>query len=74
MSIEIIGTSGTVEYKNTVNQKRTSYTRKDISVSRVGNKFEMLSNDYSEQFDFSDVTAPVTANASALLDAINDLI
>ncbi len=74
MAIEITGSSGMVKYKNDEISKQVLFSRNDVSASRVGNKMQIIANDYREEFDFEEVTIPLVANSGLLLDAINDLI
>lgn len=70
MAIEITDDGATIQFVDTVNDKTVNFNKRGTSLRQKGTRIEIIDNEYSEEFEFADVTIPATASPEDLIAAI----
>ena len=74
MAIQITDDDATIKYRDTTNDIDGYFNKASTSVRRKGNSIRIWDDEWFEEFDFAEVTIPVTANADALASAIEAML
>jgi len=70
MAIQITDDGATIKFVDDVNDKTVNFNKRGTSLRKKGNAIEIIDAEYSEEFEFSDVTVPSAIDADALIAVI----
>lgn len=74
MAIQITDDGATIKFVDDVNDKVVNFNKRGGSIRRKGTDLEIIDNEYSEEFAYSDVTVPSLGTADLLRAAIEVML